>query len=131
MTPASKKRLPRGFFDNGRFFVEALYFKSVHLEYFCMNHGSDSDPKKELRATVSNEKFKKETLLIPATPLPSVQHTSSCRLRTAQISCRNSKLELISQSDSLKHSSERATGMYSDHHRPTHTTHTTHPFLWI
>ena len=24
----------------GVFFVEALYFKSVHFEHFCMNHGS-------------------------------------------------------------------------------------------
>ena len=26
----------------GVFFVEALYFKSVHFEHFCVNHGSDT-----------------------------------------------------------------------------------------
>ena len=47
----------------------------------------------------------------------SIQHTSSYRLRTAQISCRNSKLEPISQIR-LFEAFIRATGMYLDHYLP-------------
>ena len=83
-------------------------------------------PRFELSATISNEKFKEETVLILATPLPSVQHTSSYRLRTAQISRGNSKLEPISQIRLIEAFIRKRNRDVLGPLPATHSKHTTH-----